>query len=588
MLDENATTMGKEGRAPGVTESAHSEEEEVAPGVVESAHSEEEEGGPEVVESAHSEEEEVTPEVVESAHSEEEEGGPGVVESAHSEEEEVTPEVVESAHSEEEEGGAGVAESTHSMESLFDQSYDFRRLRRGDIVEGTIVRVGPGEVLIDVGSKTEGIISNRELERIGSELLAQFNVGDNILVYVVTPEDRNGNIILSFGRAQLERDWRRAEKMFEAGDIFEGTVAGYNKGGLIVRLGKVRGFVPASQLITRRLQDSSEASSGEELRAQLVGQNLQLKIIELDRERNRLILSERSAMRERRRQQKAQLLAELSEGDVRPGEVISLCDFGAFVDLGGADGLIHLSELSWRRVAHPSEVLKVGDEVEVYVLNVDRERKRIGLSLKRLQSDPWTLAINKYTVGQLVEGTVTKLVKFGAFARLAEDDIEGLIHISELSDQHVTHPKEMVKEGDVLTLRVIRVDAHRRRIGLSLKQVTAEEYAEADWQAGYEADFTGEEVEHPELTEEQGKSATPAAEKTEQVEEATLESDLESAGLSTEPETEEAASETDSESEDLPLESEADDVPAVPNPEQVTVDSVAAEPAPLAVDQMAM
>jgi len=459
------------------------------------------------------------------------------------------------------------AESDYSMENLLGQAYDFKRLRRGDIVEGTIVQVSPGEVLVDVGSKSEGIISYRELERLGPEFLAQLNVGDEVLVYVITPEDRNGNVVLSFSRA----DWRRAEKMFEAGEIFEGTVAGYNKGGLIVRLGKVRGFVPASQLTTRRQRAQGETLSGEDLRAQLVGQKLQLKIIELDRERNRLILSERAAMREWRRQQKAQLLADLREGDIRRGEVISLCDFGAFVDLGGADGLVHLSELSWRRVAHPSEVLKVGDEVEVYVLNVDRERKRIGLSLKRLQPDPWTQAVNKYTVGQLVEGTITKLVKFGAFARLSDDDIEGLIHISELSDQHVTHPKEVVKEGDVLTLRVIRVDAQRRRIGLSLKQVASGEYAEADWQAEYEAGLAEEEEGEPELpeyAEEQEGQEEPVAQAAEEVEE--------------------AAVEADSEGEDLPAESEVEDVSAAPDPEPVTVDHLVTEPAPLVMDQIAV
>ncbi|MCD6555539.1 MAG: 30S ribosomal protein S1 [Anaerolineae bacterium] len=463
------------------------------------------------------------------------------------------------------------AESDYSMENLLGQAYDFKRLRRGDIVEGTIVQVSPGEVLVDVGSKSEGIISYRELERLGPEFLAQLNVGDEVLVYVITPEDRNGNVVLSFSRAQLEKDWRRAEKMFEAGEIFEGTVAGYNKGGLIVRLGKVRGFVPASQLTTRRQRAQGETLSGEDLRAQLVGQKLQLKIIELDRERNRLILSERAAMREWRRQQKAQLLADLREGDIRRGEVISLCDFGAFVDLGGADGLVHLSELSWRRVAHPSEVLKVGDEVEVYVLNVDRERKRIGLSLKRLQPDPWTQAVNKYTVGQLVEGTITKLVKFGAFARLSDDDIEGLIHISELSDQHVTHPKEVVKEGDVLTLRVIRVDAQRRRIGLSLKQVASGEYAEADWQAEYEAGLAEEEEGEPELpeyAEEQEGQEEPVAQAAEEVEE--------------------AAVEADSEGEDLPAESEVEDVSAAPDPEPVTVDHLVTEPAPLVMDQIAV
>jgi small subunit ribosomal protein S1 len=193
-------------------------------------------------------------------------------------------------------------------------------------------------------------------------------------------------------------------------------------------------------------------------------------------------------MREWRRQNKEKLLAELQEGDIRTGEVISICDFGAFVDLGGADGLIHLSELSWRRVSSPDEVVQVGEDVEVYVINVDRDRKRIGLSLKRLEPDPWSLVAEQYSVGQLVEGTITKLVKFGAFARIYDDDIEGLIHLSELSDERISHPREVVEEGDMCALRIIRIDADRRRIGLSLKRVASAEYADLDWQVGQQED----------------------------------------------------------------------------------------------------
>ncbi len=370
-------------------------------------------------------------------------------------------------------------EPEHPMESMLHAEYDFRELQRGQIVEGNIVQVRPDEILVDVGSKSEGIIQGRELERLGSEGLSSMHEGDPILVYVVSPEDKNGNVVLSLARAQAERDWRDAQTLFESGEIFEGTVAGYNKGGLIVRMGKVRGFVPSSQIVSIK-----ERGAGEEALAALVGQKLQLKIIEIDRTRNRLILSERAAMREWRKQHKEKLLSELQEGDIRKGEVISLCDFGAFVDLGGADGLIHLSELSWRRITHPSEVLKVGDEVEVYVLNVDRERKRIGLSLKRLESDPWGTIAQRYHVGQLVEGTITKLVKFGAFARIFDDDVEGLVHLSELSEQRIGHPKEVVQEGDVRTLRVIRIDSDQRRIGLSLKRVASSEYVDVDWQDG--------------------------------------------------------------------------------------------------------
>jgi small subunit ribosomal protein S1 len=388
----------------------------------------------------------------------------------------------------------------HPMASLLRSDFDVQNLRRGQVVEGVIVQIRPSEILVDVGAKSEGVILGRELERLGSEGLSDLNEGDSLLVYVVTPEDKNGNPVLSISRAQAERDWRDAERMFEAGEIFEGVVSGYNKGGVIVRLGQVRGFVPGSQIVS--LRGKRRSQEGENRLAELVGDQMQLKVIEIDRGRNRLILSERAAMREWRKQSKERLLSELQEGDVRTGEVISICDFGAFVDLGGADGLIHLSELSWRRVAHPSEVLKVGEEVEVYVLNVDRDRKRIGLSLKRLEADPWSLIAERYHVGQLVEGTVTKLVKFGAFARIFDEDIEGLIHVSELSEERIGHPREVVAEGDIRTLRVIRIDPDKRRIGLSLKRVASSEYLDMDWQEGYDQVESYDDASADELEED--------------------------------------------------------------------------------------
>jgi small subunit ribosomal protein S1 len=408
--------------------------------------------------------------------------------------------------SENEEGRTAESEvgSMHPMATLLEETGSLRSFEKGQILEGTVVYISPDEILIDVGAKSEGIVTGRDINRLGPEFLAELKVGDQVLAYVIAPEDKNGNILLSLAKAQVEKDWREAERLFKAQEIFEGTVAGYNKGGLIVRLGRVRGFVPSSQL----LASEDEEGSAEERKAKLVGKTIQLKVIELDRERNRLILSERAAMRDWRRQQKDKLLEELSEGDIRKGVVSSLCDFGAFVDLGDADGLVHLSEISWRRVTHPSEVLKPGQEVEVYVLNVDRERKRIGLSLKRLVPDPWSLIDEQYEVGQLVEGTITKLVKFGAFARLKDTDVEGLIHVSELADEHIAHPKEVVKEGDVLTLRIIKIDTTRRRMGLSLKRVASAEYVEQDWALDYgeeesatmeEEPVAEEEIELPEL-----------------------------------------------------------------------------------------
>ena len=391
-------------------------------------------------------------------------------------------------------------DSVYSMEELLEESYAYRAFQRGDILEGVIVSVSPTEILIDIGSKTEGLVSSRELERMGPEAIERLKVGDQVPVYVLNPEDKNGNTILSLSRAQLEKDWQAAQEIFEAEECFETTVSGYNKGGLIVRLGKVRGFVPASQLVPPLHKSQEELQGNEEYWARMVGQQLRLKIIELDRRRNRLILSGRAAMREWRRHQKEKLLNELQEGDIRRGRVSSLCNFGAFIDLGGTDGLVHLSELSWGRASHPKEVLHIGDEVDVYILNVDREKRRIGLSIKRLQPEPWSLVPERYSVGQLVQGTITKLTNFGAFARLDNDEIEGLIHISELSEDPIAHPREVVKEGDVVTLRIIRIDADRRRMGLSLKRVEEGEYIDLDWREGYVSDLTREEadLEEPE------------------------------------------------------------------------------------------
>ena len=436
-----------------------------------------------------------------------------------------------------------IADDETDLESLLKEGYGFTPLKRGEVREGTIVSATSSEILIDLGSKTEGVVSGRELERMPRDQLNAFKVGDEVLAYVVNPEDKNGNTVLSLTRAELEKDWREAERLFESQEMFAGEVAGFNKGGLIVRLGRVRGFVPASQLATsRRGRSGQDNLSPEERWRDLTGQTLQLKVIEIDRERNRLILSERAAMREWRKTQKEKLLSELAEGETRTGEVISLADFGAFVDLGGADGLIHLSELSWKRVNHPREVLNVGDEVQVYVLNVDRDRRRIGLSLKRLQSDPWELVDDKYGIDQLVEGVITKLAKFGAFAHIVGDEeIEGLIHISELSEGHIAHPKEVVKEDQVVTLRIIRIDTDQRRMGLSLKRVDQAEYADLDWQAELEAS----QAEAEGLAADNG--ATPAAESVTVVEEAVEDSEttLDETAPEAEPVADEAAPEAE-------------------------------------------
>lgn len=377
-------------------------------------------------------------------------------------------------------GKSGNTQGSISMKDLTDLDLGLKGLKYGDIVAGTVVRVDAREILIDIGAKSEGIVDMKEMEGMSADAVKKFQVGDQLLAFVLRSEDRNGNVVLSLARAQMERDWRDAEELLKSEQIFESQVAGFNKGGLIVRVGKVRGFVPATQLEStfRKKGEPSVDTEGKDpldLSA-FVGKKLHLKVIELDRERNRLILSERAAMREMRKGQKDKLLTDLKEDDVVTGTVTSVADFGVFVALGGVDGMIHLSEMSWTKINHPSDLLKVGDAVQVKVLSIDRERERIALSLKRLQAEPWTTVEERYQIGQLVNGTITKLASFGAFARL-DDNIEGLIHISELADRRIQHPKEVVQEGDAVSLRVIRIDAQRRRLGLSLKRASAE-YAE--------------------------------------------------------------------------------------------------------------
>ena len=368
------------------------------------------------------------------------------------------------------------------MLALLDSDYGLHMPSRGEIREGVIARVTNSEVLVDVGAKSEGVINGRELDSLDHETRTGLAAGQTVLVYVLDPEDRNGNVVLSLTRAREEQDWRDAESLLASQDVYSSAVAGFNKGGLIVKLGNVRGFVPASQLGPSRRR-RSEGDTPEQKWARMVGEPMQVKVIEVDRSRNRLILSERAAAKESREAQKDRLLAEIKAGDVRTGHVISLAEFGAFVDIGGADGLVHLSELSWKHITHPNEVLRVGQEVEVVVLNVDHDRKRIGLSLKRREDDPWTVIQKKYQIGQLVKGTITKLAKFGAFARVeGEDEIEGLIHVSELTDGHVEHPREVVTEGQPLTLRVLKIDADKRRMGLSLKRVSSADYEDVDWE----------------------------------------------------------------------------------------------------------
>jgi small subunit ribosomal protein S1 len=349
---------------------------------------------------------------------------------------------------------------------LSDPSHGYKTLKYGDVIDGVIMRLDRDEILVDIGSKSEGIVPSREFSSLPAEEKEALSIGDNVLVFVVQPENQEGHAVVSIDRARQEKSWRKLQEIYEANEVIEAEVTNYNKGGLLVNLDGVRGFVPASQVT--EIRGGDDAAKQAEM-ARLIGSSLPLKVIEINRHRNRLILSERQAVQERRDEMKERLIGELKEGEIRTGRVSSICDFGAFVDIGGADGLVHLSELSWSRVRHPSEILKVGQEVEVYVLGINAQEKKIALSIKRTQAEPWSRVAAKYEVGQLVRGTVTQLANFGAFARI-EDGIEGLIHVSEIADDRVTHPKQAVREGQELLLRIIRIDPQRRRMGLSLRR----------------------------------------------------------------------------------------------------------------------
>lgn len=360
--------------------------------------------------------------------------------------------------------------------------WDYQQPKRGEIRTGVILSITDQEIIVDIGAKRDGIVPANDIQRMDPEVLSQLQAGDEVDVCVLRPEDMDGNLLVSLYQARQEGDWKLAKELADSGEAWEGQVIGYNKGGLVVPLGGIRGFLPASQLAEFRPNMTQE----ERLTrlSEMVGTTLLVKVIEFNRRKHRLILSATVAQREWRQRQRERLLDELREGMTKSGVVSSLCPFGAFVDLGGADGLIHLSELSWRRVRHPKEVLHVGDEVEVLVLKLDRENNRIGLSLKRLQPEPWAVIEDNYELGQLVEGTVTNVVDFGAFAEI-ESGVEGLVHISELTDKTVTHPREVVRKGDRMLLRIIRIDARRKRLGLSLKRVLDTERSEWEARTGY-------------------------------------------------------------------------------------------------------
>jgi small subunit ribosomal protein S1 len=339
----------------------------------------------------------------------------------------------------------------------------------GDIVDGTIVKVDRDEVLLDIGYKTEGVIPSRELsikhDVDPNDVVA---VGDTVEALVLQKEDKEGRLILSKKRAQYERAWGDIEKIKAEDGVVEGTVIEVVKGGLIMDIG-LRGFLPASLVEMRRVRDLDP----------YIGQKIEAKIIELDKNRNNVVLSRRAWLEQTQSAVRQKFLDELQKGQIRKGVISSIVNFGAFVDLGGVDGLVHVSELSWKHIDHPNEVVQVGDEVTVEVLDVDMERERVSLSLKATQEDPWQHFARTHQIGQIVPGKVTKLVPFGAFVRV-DEGIEGLVHISELAERHVEIPEQVVQIGDSVMVKIIDIDLERRRISLSLKQANETEAAESD------------------------------------------------------------------------------------------------------------
>jgi small subunit ribosomal protein S1 len=359
------------------------------------------------------------------------------------------------------------------MGEYLTDGYDYQAPRRGDIRSGVVMEANDQGLVVDIGSKREGWVPAEDLQRLDEETRSEIEPGATFPVFVLRPEGREGNPILSIYQARLRADWLKAEEMMESGEIYEGEVAGYNRGGLIVRFGKIRGFVPSSHIVglPKRLREEQRRQRLSEM----IGQRLGLKIIEVDRQRRRLILSQRRALRAWQELQRERVIDQLTEGETRRGTVTSITSFGAFVDLGGADGLIHVSEMSWGRVDNPRQVLKVGEELDVYVLDVDRQRKRIALSLKKLQPDPWTIVDDHYRVGQLVEGRVTRVLDFGAFVEV-DLGIEGLLHASEMIGTPELNPSDIVRPGEVLPVKVIRIESRRRRLALSARQVRRSEW----------------------------------------------------------------------------------------------------------------
>src|SRR6476469_7586828 len=359
-----------------------------------------------------------------------------------------------------EEPSTTTATVTDTAPPAIDYDSTFVYFEEGDVVTGKVVRIDRDEVLVDIGYKSEGVIPSHELSiRKSVDPHDEVELGEDVDALVLTKEDQDGRLILSKKRARFEKAWRKIEAAADSGEPVNGAVIEVVKGGLIVDLG-VRGFLPASLVDIRRVQNLDE----------FLGQTIQTKVIELNRSRNNVVLSRRAVLEEERKEQRQAILERLQPGLIIEGQISNIVDFGAFVDLDGIDGLIHISELSWSHVNHPSEILSIGDTVQVKVLDIDRDRQRISLGLKQTQEDPWQRVVDTYNVGDELEGKVTKVVAFGAFVEIM-NGVEGLVHISELAQQHVENPREIVQPGDDIRVKILEIDSERRRLSLSIKRV---------------------------------------------------------------------------------------------------------------------
>jgi len=404
------------------------------------------------------------------------------------------PRALATAPREERERGEQIVLEEFGSEEEFQKALDatIKEFDDGSIVEGVVVKVDPEEVLLDIGYKSEGVIPSRELSiKHDVNPFDVVAIGDVIEALVLQKEDKEGRLILSKKRAQYERAWGKIEEIYNNDSTVTGTVIEVVKGGLILDIG-LRGFLPASLVEMRRVRDLHP----------YVGKELECKVIELDKNRNNVVLSRRKFLEETQSEFRREFLETLQKGEVRKGTVSSIVNFGAFVDLGGVDGLVHVSELSWKHIDHPGEIVEVGQEVEVEVLDVDLERERVSLSLKATQEDPWRQFARQHYVGEFIEGNVTKLVPFGAFVKV-EEGIEGLIHISELAEAHVELPEQVVKINDPITVKIIDIDDQRRRISLSLKQAVAAGFGEEPEIAAPPAEpqFSAESYEAPDSGE---------------------------------------------------------------------------------------